>query len=167
MILIEANITPETLDSSSHEEEEKTIALENYLKYRMNHLVRSKVARTLWNEGWNSSSRGDCQDAARYDSKLCKRDSKCKGRYFGRMRSLELVHQPGTRGTSQSLYIWIVSNDGKWAVGRYRYVSVPCVVDSRMCVGPGAISREEFFNIVSAALRVDGNCSDVSVIDTA
>ena len=45
--------------------------------------------------------------------------------------------------------------------------SLPCVVTSRMCVGPGAISREEFFNIVSAALRVDGNCSDVSVIDTA
>ena len=47
MILIEANITPETLDSSSHEEEEKTIALENYLKYRISILVRFKVTRTL------------------------------------------------------------------------------------------------------------------------
>ena len=37
-----------------------------------------------------------------------------------------------------------------------------------MCVGPGSVTREEFFSVVSSALQGEETCAtDVNVIDTA
>lgn len=137
MILIEANITPETLDSSSHEEEEKTIALENYLK-----------SLGLFETKDEIHHREEIVKMLRDTIRNCVKGILSAKNLYTNQEPEELA----------SLYTF----------GSFRMmVNEPSADIDTMCVGPGAISREEFFNIVSAALRVDGNCSDVSVIDTA
>ena len=79
----------------------------------------------------------------------------------------ECIYKSVPGGAGEPLHVWFVPNGHQRAQCRYRFVGLGDSWEVRMAVGPAAVSRDLFFDIMEAYLKSDPKASDITVIPDA
>ena len=80
---------------------------------------------------------------------------------------VECIYKSVAGGAGEPFHLRFVPNGHQRAECRYRFVGLGDCWDARMAVGPAAVSRDLFFDIMEAYLKSDPKASDITVIPDA